>query len=143
MGAFLGGFSGYLFASLQRREETKSRRSFLLKALRQELNSIGSKVQPYDVSKVIYRDPIRLRVPTQLLDGQTLEFRKDSKLIEALLHLQVALSKCNDMIEVTNLAQSIAPVPDSAHGQIYANIVERHELVIRARDEVLELIPSD
>jgi len=141
VGAILGALFGYSFAWFQKRREVKAKREYLLKALHRELSSIDSQVQPYNPNKVIFQDPIRLSAPDRLLDSETLEYRKDSNLIEALLILRVALAKYNDLIEVTNLAQSIAPIQDTAHLQMYNNMVQRHSLVVTARDAVLKLIP--
>lgn len=141
LGAFLGAFFSYQFIVYQKVQETKAKREILFDMLRDELSFIGERVQPYDVNKVIYRDPIRLSAPSQLLDGETLEYRRHKYLFQALLKLKVAINKYNDLVQTTNLIQNIPTIPDTAHRQIYKDIQRLHQGVLTARDEVLKSVP--
>ena len=141
---FIGAFLvllGYGLSVYQRNKETTTKRQELLATLRVELNSIGSEVPSYDVGKVIYRDPIHLPTVATLLGGETLHYKTHSTLIQSLRNLQVAVSKYNDLVHTTNLAQSIAPISDNAHAQIYQNIVRYHQELQKARGEVSRQLP--
>lgn len=138
LGAFLGAFFSYQFTICLNMQETKAKREVLFKTLCNELTFIGEKVQPYDVSKVIYRDPIRLSAPAQLLDGKTLEYRAHKALIESLLKFQATVAKYNDLVQITNLVQNIPNLPDTTHTQIYENILRLHKDILTTRDEVLK-----
>lgn len=138
LGAFLGALFGYWFAVHQLDQETQARRDALLKLLQNELSQIGGSMQPYDAAKAFYRDPLRLNAPTRLLDGETLEYRKDARLIELLLNLNVAISRYNDFVQMTNLAQAMIPVPDNIHTQWYRDVQQRLTAVVTVRDEILK-----
>ncbi|MBI1822190.1 MAG: hypothetical protein HY036_09395 [Nitrospirae bacterium] len=139
-GAFLGALFSYWFAIHQQAQETEARREALLKLLQSEVSQIGGTLEPYNVAKSFYRDPIRLNAPTRLLDGQTLEYRKDAWLIELLLNLNVAISRHNDFVQMTNQAQATAtiPVPDNTHAQWYRDLQQRLTAVVAVRDEILK-----
>jgi hypothetical protein len=137
-GALVGALFGYWFALHQQAQELQARHESLLKLLRGELTQIAPSLEAYEVARAFYRDPIRLNAPTRLLDGETLEFRKDVRLIELLLNLNVAISRHNDFVQMTNLAQATTPVPDNAHAQWYRDIQQRIAAVIVVRDEILK-----
>lgn len=136
--AFLGALFGYWFATHQAAQETQARREALIKLLQNELRQISGNLQPYHVAKAFYRDPIRLNAPTKLLDGETLEYRKDARLIELLLNLNVAISRHNDFVQITNLAQATISVPDNVHSQWYQDLKQRLSAVVTVRDEILK-----
>ncbi len=138
LGAFLGALFSYWFAIHQQAKETEARREVLLELLQNEVSQIGGTLEQYDVVKAFYRDPIRLNAPTRLLDGETLEYRKDARLIELLLNLNVAISRHNDFVQMTNQAQATIPVPDNVHAQWYRDLQQRLTAVVTVRDEMLK-----
>lgn len=141
--ALLGGILGYWFSVFKRTQEDVARRLLLLQFLRRELNSIGGKLDPYNVSKAFYRDPIDLATPSRLLDGMTLEYRKDGQLIELLFALRVAVSVHNDFVRMANQAQALDTVPDHVHAQLYAGLQQKNTAVVSIRDELLKVLPTN
>ena len=91
LGAFFGALFAYWFALHQRKQESVARRAELLKLLDSELRTIGGQLAPYDVAKAIYRDPIRLSAPGNLLDGNTLTYKANAAVIQMLQQFQVAV----------------------------------------------------
>lgn len=138
LGAFLGALFSYWFAIHQQTIEIEARREALLHLLQNEVSQIGDTLEPYDVVKAFYRDPIRLNAPTRLVDGETLEYRKDARLIELLLNLNVAISRHNDFAQMTNHAQAAIAVPDNVHAQWYRDLQQRLASVVIVRDEILK-----
>lgn len=143
LGAFLGAFLSYQFTVYLKAQETKVKREVLFDMLREELIFIGERVQPYEASKVIYRDPIRLSASSQLLDGEMLEYKKHGELFRALLKFQVAVYKYNDLVQTTNLIQNIPTISATAHRQIYENIHRSHQDVLNVRDEVIKQLTAN
>jgi hypothetical protein len=92
------------------------------------------------VGKAYYRDPIRLSTPPRLLDGQTLNYLEDWRLIEHLMNLHVAVARHNDYVEMTNQAQAMSPVPDSIHAQWFKEIQGRVAAVTAVRDDILRAL---
>lgn len=113
----------------------------MLNILHNELTFIKESVQPYNANKVIYQDPIRLSAPTRLLDGEILDYNIHGSLIVSLLKFQVAVTKYNDFIQITNSIQNIPTISDKAHKQIYENILRLHGDVYITKEEVLNSIP--
>jgi hypothetical protein len=138
VGALLGALFGYWFAIHQQALETLARREVLIKLLQNELRQINGTLQPYDAAKSFYRDPLRLNAPTKLLDGETLEFRKDNRLIELLLNLNVVTSRYNDFVQMTNLAQATIDAPDNIHAQWYSDMQQRLAAVVTVREDILK-----
>lgn len=138
--ALIGAMFGYGFAVYAQKQEAGARREVLLQLLEKELHEIAPTLDPYNVSKAFYRDPIRISSPTRLLDRGTLRFRRDGRLIELLLNLNVAISRHNDFVEMTNLAQATTTVPDNVHRQWYADIQRHVAAVTSVRDEILKEI---
>ncbi len=137
LGAFFGALFAYWFALHQRKQESVARCAELLKLLSSELRAIGGQLTPYDVAKAIYRDPIRLSAPGNLLDGNTLTYKANAALIQTLQQFQVAVSKYNDFVHVTNQAQAVCAVPDHIHQQWFAEIAAHNQNVITSRDQLL------
>ena len=137
LGAFFGALFAYWFALHQRKQESVARRAELLKLLGSELRTIGGQLAPYDVAKAIYRDPIRLSAPSNLLDGNTLTYKANAALIQMLQQLQVAVSKYNDFVHVTNQAQAACVVPDHIHAQWFSEITAHNQNVIASRGQLL------
>lgn len=143
-GALLGYLSSRVAAELDRRE----RRSFLLTRLVSDLRRIGREMQPYDPSKALLRDPLRFGSVKSLLDGQTLTYRRtltrpnDGALISSLEDLHVAMAVYNDMVTLTNLAQSMVELPDTTHRQMYDTTARNHARLIQAADAVQNLLPA-
>lgn len=102
------------------------------------MNQIAPTLGIYDVTKAFYRDPIRLNAPTRLLDGATLEFRKDARLIELLLNLTVAIARHNDFVQMSNQAQATIKVPDNIHAQWFQDVQQRITAVTMVRDVILK-----
>jgi CRISPR/Cas system CMR subunit Cmr4 (Cas7 group RAMP superfamily) len=73
-----------------------------------------------------------------LLDGQTLNYQEDRRLIELLLNLNVSVARHNDFVQMTNQAQATIPVPDNIHAQWFRDIQERTAAVAAVRDEILK-----
>ena len=138
VGAFLGALFGYWFSIQQLAQETQARRNALTELLQNELKQITGSLQRYDAAKAFYRDPFRLNALPRLLDGETLGFRRDARLIELLLNLNVAISRYNDFVQMTNLAQATIVVPDNVHSQWYATVQERLAAVVAVRDEIFK-----
>lgn len=132
-----GGVLGYWFSVFKRSQETKARKAILLQLLRNELKSIGGALEPYNVAKAFYRDPLRLGTPERLLDAETLQYDKDDALVELLLHLQVAVARHNDFVSLTNHAQAVISVPDNVHAQWYSDLQQRNGAVVAVRDALL------
>lgn len=61
LGALLGALFGYWFALHQQAQELSARREVLLGQLNREMMQIAPTLGPYEVGKVYYRDPIRLK----------------------------------------------------------------------------------
>jgi len=127
----------------QRSQEAIARKNVILKLLRKELGHIGDIIQPYDVNKGFYRDPIRLSAPTRLLDGDILEFRTNLHLIELLLMLQVAISRYNDFVSMTNMAQASVAIQDNTHAQWYNDVKNRFQAITSVRNEIIEYVGSE
>lgn len=141
VGAFLGGLLGYVFVLFQDQQATDARRAVLKNLLRDELALINPSPLVYDVTKVIYRDPIRLESVSALLDGRTLDYRTNhAALATALLRFRAILTTWNDFIVVTNLAQSVAAMPDSGHNQMFDELSRRHALLIEAVTQLKPLL---
>ncbi len=94
---FLGTFvAGQLLAFLRTRE-AGDRHAFLLDALGTELALVplpdaGTR------NDTPYRDPVRLTLPARLLDGTLLEGGVDREFLAALLALQAAVGRYNDVV---------------------------------------------
>jgi hypothetical protein len=143
LAAFIGGLASYGFTSYQQAQEVKERRHTLVTLLQQELAQIPKAVPPYDKAKAFYRDPLRLNAPAKLIDAETLQFHKDSRLITLLLNLNVVISRHNDFVEMTNLAQATQlNIPDSIHAQWYNDVKQRLADVVLVRDSILKELQS-
>jgi hypothetical protein len=142
VGALLGALFGYAFAVYQRWRESVAERKALLALLRDELARIGGQLQPYDVGKAFYQDPIRLSALDQILNGRTLSYRKEPELMSWLLSLRVTISKYNDFVAMANLAQNVAAIPDTAHAQMYRTLTGLNGSLVTARDEVTRRLPK-
>lgn len=141
IGALSGALFGYLFAKSQSALEGRARRHALARQVRQELGHVARDPIPYDVNKVIYQDPIRLASIGLLI--QSLSYRRDGKLLEALVHLDGALGAYNDLAVVAGFAQSTSSLPDTGHRQLYDSVGAKRALVVGDSDTVLGLLPGD
>jgi hypothetical protein len=142
VGAFLGGLLGYVFVLFQDQQKTTARRNVLKNVLRDELALINPAPLVYDVTKVIYRDPIRLEAVSALLDGTTLDYQSNDALASALLRFRAILTTWNDFIVVTNLAQSVAPIPDTGHRQMFDELSRRHGALISGAKQLQPLLAT-
>jgi hypothetical protein len=141
--AFLGALFGYWFTIHEHKQEVLERRHTLIKLLNRELAQLPNTVQPYDKAKAFYRDPLRLIAPTKLIDGDTLQYHDDARLLEMLLNLNVVISRHNDFVQVTNLAQATTKdIPDSIHAQWYSDMKQRLAEVVGIRDALLKELTS-
>lgn len=141
LAAFLGAYFGYLFTVYEHAREVQERRHTLINLLNRELAQLPNAVQPYDKTKAFYRDPLRLISPTKLIDGDTLQYQDDARLLETLLNLNVVISRHNDFVQVTNLAQATTKdIPDTIHAQWYSDMKLRLADVVKIRDEVLQVL---
>lgn len=94
---FIGTFiAGQLRSWLRFRGE-QDRRSTYLCALATELTTVPRGDLLLDSSNA-YRDPVRLSLPARLIDGGILSAPGDRELIAALIRLQAAVSRYNDLI---------------------------------------------
>jgi hypothetical protein len=142
VGAFLGGLLGYVFVLFQDQQATAARRTMLKSVLRDELGLINPAPLVYDVTQVIYRDPIRLETLNALLDGTTLDYRSHQPLASALLRFRAIITTWNDFVVVTNLAQSVAALPDSGHRQMFDQLSRRHSSLIEAVTQLQPLLAN-
>ena|ERR1043165_1664913 len=146
VGALLGGFFGYAFALYQKRQESHSMRDVLLMALSIELKLfevVYEEVHPYKPEAFYYRSPIRLSVPTQLLNSGVLEYKKHGEMITSLLSLNVAIAQYNDFIQVANTTQFTTTLSQERYKQIYDNTLLRLQRVLAIRDLLNKHIGSD
>jgi len=94
---FIGTFvAGQLRSWLRFRDE-RERRAVFLRALATELSAVprGDYVLG---SSDAYRDPVRLLLPARLIDGGIIRAAEDQDLLAALLRLQAAVTRYNDLI---------------------------------------------
>jgi hypothetical protein len=134
--ALFGASCGYGFARYQDALDLRARRRVLATSLAHELTFIDQRPPPYHAVQVFYRDPVRLATLDHLLDGRTLDSRKHADAVRALLVLSAAIARYNDLVKITNLAQSTAALPNSTHRQMFQALVERHRQLVGARQEV-------
>ena len=137
LSALVGALAIYRLEVKRRRLELEAKRDVLLWALRDDMARIGAAVAPYSVGSVHYQDLIVLQGPGRLLDGEVLEYRTHSDLIERLHTLNVALTKHNELVRITNLVQNQQGLPDNIHRQMYDLAVDRHSLVVAAKSDIL------
>jgi hypothetical protein len=139
-------FVGYYLSekSAERRSaaELEARRAFLLRALVDELAFIGEKPLPYEEGKGFYRDPIRLSIPAQILDATTLRYPTDTALVQALLTFQVAVARYNDLVQASTLIQSGGQLAPHGAPVLYETVMQRHQALLSARDQVLRQMPT-
>lgn len=141
--AFLGGLFSYWFTSYEHKQEVLERRQTLVKLLNRELAEIPNTLQPYDKNKAFYRDPLRLIAPTKLIDGDTLQYHNDARLLEMLLNLNVVITRHNDFVQITNLAQATtSDISGNIHAQWYGDVKQRLAEVVGIRDALLKELAS-
>ena len=140
IGAVVGAVFAYAAAVYQAERATEARRGVLLKELVQELRSVPQQVPPYDVTQVIYRDPIRLSSIPLVLSGDIFEYPEDAKVVTAVLNLQIAINVYNDLVQTTNQAQALTTLPDVVHRKMYDDMANRHARVRQAKASLVEAL---
>lgn len=117
--------------ALVRAHREAARRRLLLGALGRELGLLGGRDEADRVAH--YRDPIRLTMPARVLDGTAPEPARDGALVAALLELQHAVARYDDLV-LTN-AVVIANDGDSvlaARGERYWRRVQTAREAVHA-----------
>ena len=144
VGGFLGAFFAYWFALYQRKQEQTAKREMLLKMFYEELSRIDENIESYSVNKTYFRDTIYISSLARLLDGETLEYKRDSALIYSLLNLRTIINIYNDYVNTMNLVQHLIKptLPPQVHEQIYQIMVNHFRGVLSARDSALKNIPD-
>ncbi len=135
-GIFLGTFvAGQLLAFLRARE-AGDRRAFLLHALGAEL-ALVPRPDAGMRDATPYRDPVRLTLPALLLDGTLLDGGEDRDLLAAMLVLQAAVGRYNDVV-LTNAVVLL----NGDDAQLNDIARRYHQEVGRAVAEVRRLLPE-
>lgn len=140
--SLIGVYLGYRGALAIESKKARTRKEFLLAALRDELLRISGTMQDYRVEKAFIQAPIPRVTLRRLLDGDTLSYSGDAELISSLINLHVAISNYNNVVHIANVAQSVAPIPDNTHRQMYQSVEHHHELLLQAKADALRKIPG-
>ncbi len=122
---------------LQDAYDTCTKRKAIAEILAVELTAIPKSIPEYESNRAFYRDPIYIPSAPLLLDGQLLNYSKHKALVTALLHLQVALSKHNEFVSMTNNAQTDKSIPLSVYESWYVTIKQLHAAVVESKAEVI------
>jgi len=130
---FAGTFLAGQVRAVGRLRAAATRRAALLAALRAELDLVPrppASAAPGDA----YRDPLRLLLPARVLDAGTLGADDDPALPGALLALQAAVARYNDLVLTSALVLAADPDPAlRARAQRYWVAVERAIDEVRCR----------
>ena len=94
---FLGTFLGGQALGLMRALRMGERRALFLHALNSELSLIPHAAAVIGAG-AHYRDPVRLTLLPRLLDGTVLDTDRDRDFLDALLVLQAAAGRYNDLV---------------------------------------------
>ena len=97
-GSFVAAFAAIQVSLLLRDRREAGRRGVLLRALALELDDLHAHNATRRAVGVAYRDPVRLTVPARLLDGPLRGDARDRDLLGALLALQAAIGRYNDLV---------------------------------------------
>ncbi len=140
VGGFLAGLFTYFFerrlAALDRRE----RKDVLLESLKRELSFIPSELPAYRAEVASFLPPIRTTAGAQLLDGQTLDWKTDAGVIQALLELLGAASIYNALAGHLNASQTSATLAEDARRHWHGQMLGAHASVVAVRQELLSLL---
>src|SRR5579859_7872190 len=117
VGGFLAGLFTYAFERRRSRLERAERRAVLVESLRRELAFVPEDLPAYRVGAVHFLPPIRTIVGGQLLDGQVLDYRSDSSLIQQLLEYLGVAAIYNDLVAAVNAGQA---------GNTWSEDIQRH-----------------
>jgi hypothetical protein len=127
---FLGTFVAAQVGAALRVREARARRTRLLAALGAELALIPRA----DAAPAVggYRDPVRLALPGRLLDSDLLDTGRDRALLAALLGLQAAIARHNDLV-LTNAVLLLHGEDDRVQGAIgrYRQELDRAVAAVR------------
>lgn len=130
---FLGTFVAGQVGAFLRAQARRERRAALLAALALELALIpAGDPAPADG----YRDPVRLTLPGRLLEGDLLDAAGDRELLAALLGLQAAVARYNDLV----LTNAVALLGDD-DARLAGAIARYRQELDRALAGVRPLLP--
>lgn len=130
---FLALFAALRADALLRRRRQLARRRALLGSLAAELALLADSTGTRSTGPAGYRDPLRLTLPAHALASDLLDPGRDTALVRALLHLQMALARYNDLVltnalillegggsDLTATAADYRQTVDAAVGQVTA-----------------------
>lgn len=143
--ALLVGFALWALRGwVRRRGEERS----LLRAFRDELETLERPVERFDPGRIGYRDPIHLGALELLLSRGLVEQRRYQGLRRPLLDLQAALQAHNELVHLLNWSELFRigakangelthGVPPKLRRAYYEKLQGRHTRLLECREEVL------
>ncbi|HEY2593711.1 MAG TPA: YceI family protein [Chloroflexota bacterium] len=140
VGGFLAGLFTYFFERRLSTLDRRERKGVLLESLKRELSFIPAELPAYRAELVSFLPPIRTVAGAQLLDGQTLDWKTDAGVIQALLELLGAASIYNALAEHLNTNQGGAALAGDARRHWHGQMLGAHASVVAVRREILTLL---
>jgi hypothetical protein len=139
----LGAVLGYFGTSIATLQENRARRKLLIGMLKYELRRVTNQFPQYDASRTFHRDPLRFASVDKLVDGDCLNYFRDSQLIQELLLFRNAVARYNDIVSVTNYTQNYGNMPDDMHREVFDIVGDYHSLIREVKERIIALLPGD
>jgi polyisoprenoid-binding protein YceI len=143
VGGFLAGLFTYFFERRLAAQDRRHRKEVLLESLKRELSFIPSELPAYRPGVASFLPPIRSASGTQLLDGQTLDWKSDEAVIQALLELLGVSGIYNALAGHLNAGRSSGALSEDAYRLWHGQMLGAHASVVVVRRELLSLLGDD
>ncbi len=143
LGASLGALFGYGFSWWQARRETQARRAVLFRTLSDQLHAIPTDEPAFGETVLLTRGTIHVSAASELLNGETLDTRKDARLIKLLILWQSFEASHNELARITNQAAVTMSVPREYRATWHQSLNNSLKLLIALRHDVLSALPPE
>jgi hypothetical protein len=142
-GALLAGIVGYLFDRMNARRESEARRAALIRALHRQLDMIPYTPGTLTPDSWMSRSTIHVTAVSQLLDGETLDARKDADLIRLLSVWQSMETRHNDAIQLVRQVSLVPSASPEIRDKSYNDVEDIHRGLREWREHLRKLVPPD
>jgi polyisoprenoid-binding protein YceI len=142
VGGFLAGLFTYFFERSLKSQERRERKAILLESLKRELGFIPDELPAYRPGFSAFLPPIRTTAGSELLDGQTLDWRSDERTIAGLLELLGVVSIYNALATSLNTNQSTDAQGDEGRRHWHSQLLGAHASVLDVRRQLLAALDA-